>query len=121
MTKKYKTLYILFKIMSILIIFVPLTIYIIKGFTIAQPTQKFILSAALIICIILTGINILLKMNIRSTLWVLVLGIYFCLESIQDLLLCIAISTILDEFIFTPLYKNYKSKYSINKEIDKRL
>lgn len=121
MTKKYKTLYLIFRIISMLVVFGPLVAYIIMAFNDGSATEKFTLGSTVVICIILTVINVVAKQNIRSTIWILVLGVYFCLDDIQPLLICIATATIIDEFVLTPLYKSFKNKYTINKEIDKRL
>ena len=56
----------------------------------------------------------------RSTIWILLLGIYICLDNIMPVLLTIAIGTITDELILTPLHKKYKQLAIINSEIDKR-
>lgn len=120
-TRKYKTLSILFLALSILVLVAPLAYYSIVGFIEGETTEKFTLGLTFVIVSILFVINILFKFHIRSTIWVLVLGIYFCLDNILPLIFMVAIGNILDEFLFTPLHKHYKSKASINKEIDKRI
>lgn len=120
-TRKYKTLSILFLALSILVLVAPLAYYSIVGFIEGETTEKFTLGLTFVIASILFVINILFKFHIRSTIWVLVLGIYFCLDNILPLIFMVAIGNILDEFLFTPLHKHYKSKASINKEIDKRI
>ena len=119
-TRKYQRLYILFFSLSLLILTAPVVVYVIIGFVNGEVTEKLTLGATVAIACILTVINILCKFHIRSILWIVVLGIYFCIDNILPLLLMVAIGTILDEFILTPLYKKYKSKAAINKEIDKR-
>ena len=122
LTKKNKTLYWIFSILSFIATFVPIMFYIVKGYIEADlTTEKVGLTCTIMIAIILTAINFLLKYNIRSTLWILLLGIYFCLDNILVMIIIIAVGTILDEFILTPLKKSYKNKYTINKEIDRRL
>lgn len=120
-TRKYKNLSILFLALSILVLVAPLAYYSIVGFIEGETTEKFTLGLTFVIASILFVINILFKFHIRSTIWVLVLGIYFCLDNILPLIFMVAIGNILDEFLFTPLHKHYKSKASINKEIDKRI
>ena len=120
-TKKYTNLYWLFRSISFLVLIVPLIVYGVKGFIEGDVTEKFTLGMTISIAAILVALNILFKYHIRSTIWIIVLGIYFCIDNIMPLLLSIAIGTILDEFIFTPLYKSYKNKATINKEIDKRV
>ena len=119
-TKKYQRLYILFQALSILILVSPLAYYTIYGFINGEVTEKLTLGITFVVACILLVINVLFKYHIRSTIWVLVLGIYFCIDNILPLLLMVAIGTILDEFVLTPLYKMYHTKCTINKEIDKR-
>lgn len=120
-TRKYKNLSILFLALSILVLVAPLAYYSIVGFIEGETTEKFTLGITFVIAAILFVINILFKFHIRSTIWILVLGIYFCLDNILPLIFMVAVGNILDEFLFTPLHKHYKSKASINKEIDKRI
>lgn len=120
-TKKYNRLYWLFRSLSFLILVLPLFIYGVRGFIVGEVTEKFTLGMTISIAMILVILNILFKYHIRSTIWIVVLGIYFCIDNIMPLLLCIAVATIVDEFVLTPLYKSYKNKTTINREIDKRI
>ena len=120
-TRKYKNLSILFLALSILVLVAPLAYYSVVGFIEGETTEKFTLGMTFVIAAILFVINILFKFHIRSTIWILVLGIYFCLDNILPLIFMVAVGNILDEFLFTPLHKHYKSKASINKEIDRRI
>ena len=119
-TKKYQRLAILFHALSMIVLVAPLAYYIILGFINGETTEKLTLGITFVIAAILFIINILFKYHIRSTLWILVLGIYFCMDNILPLLFMVAIGTILDEFVLTPLYRSYRNKYTINREIDKR-
>jgi hypothetical protein len=86
-----------------------------------ETTEKFTLGITFVMAAIFLSINVIFKYHIRSTIWVVVLGIYCCLDNIQMLLIMVAVGTILDEFIFSPLHKSYKQKAGINREIDKRI
>lgn len=120
-TKKYTRLWKLFFALSLIVTVLPVIVYVIVGFVDGEIHQKITLGITLVVAILLTIVNIIFKFHIRSILWILVLGIYYCLQNIMPLLLIVAIGTILDEFILTPLYKKFKQKATINKEIDKRL
>lgn len=120
-TKKYTILYRLFFSLSIMALIVPILVYSIIGFVDGTVKEKLTLGITLVVAIMLTIINLIFKFHIRSVIWIIVLGIYFCIDNIMPLLLTVAISTILDEFILTPLYKNYRAKAKINREIDKRI
>ena len=121
-TKKYKILYIIFSVLSILATILPLSIYIIKGYAESDLiSEKVCLTCAILLTLILSIVNIIFKYKLRSIIWILVLGIYICIDNILALIILIAVLSILDEFIFTPLKNSFKNKYTINKEMDKRL
>lgn len=120
MTKEYRREKWLLLILSILCNLLPIAIYTIKAFIVAGIGQKVTLGICLTLAILFVIINFITKHRIRSTLWILLIGIYVCLDHIQSLLIIMAITTIIDEFILEPAYKKAKNKYIINKEIDKR-
>lgn len=120
-TRKYKALSTLFLALSILLMVAPIAYYSIQGFIEGETTEKFTLGITFVIACILFVINIMFKFHIKSTIWVLVLGVYFCLDNILPMIFMLAVGNILDEFVFTPLHKHFKNKAIINKEIDKRI
>lgn len=120
MTKEYRREKWLLLILSILCNLLPIAIYTIKAFIVAGVGQKVTLGVCLTLALLFVLINFITKHRIRSTLWILLIGIYVCLDHIQSLLIIMAITTIIDEFILEPAYKRVKNKYIINKEIDKR-
>lgn len=120
-TKKYTTLYWIFLSLSVMVTILPILIYCGIGFAAGEVHAKLVLGIALTAALLLTVVNIILKWHMRSIVWIAVLGIYYCLGNIMVLLIIVAVGTILDEFLFTPLYKHYHAKVKINKEIDKRI
>ena len=86
-----------------------------------QAVNKYTLGIMCSLALVVTLINIIAKLHLRCIPWILLLGIYLCLRNITALLVIMAITTIIDELILTPLHKSFKNKYTINKEIDKRL
>ena len=122
-TKKYRTIYwILFGI-SILLNFLPLLVYVIKGYASFEVSEarKVTLTMTMMVALILSVYNILAKKHMRSVIWIILLGVYFAVQKIELLLLLMAICTIVDEFIVEPLMKIYKTKWKTNHEIDARL
>lgn len=120
MTKEYKKKVFWLGFFSFLTTILPVLIFVILGFINGSVGQKFTLGLCVLMDGILTLINLMFKYKIRSSIWILLIGIYVCVDNIIPLLITIAISTIIDEFILEPLLKGYKAKYIINKEIDKR-
>lgn len=119
-TKKAKNKYIFFKTLSICLTFLPLVVYVIIAFVKGAPMEKFTMGCMVTLALVFVALNVIMKYNIRSTIWVLILGIYLCLDNITPLLIIMAVSTILDEFIVSKLAVKYKNQFVINKEIDKR-
>lgn len=107
-------------IISLLLCYAPLLVALITGFSYSDnESGKVTLSICCTVALLLTLINIISKYSVRSTMWVLLLGAYSVLEDVMPYLIAIAICTIIDEFIITPLYKSVKNRYIINREIDK--
>lgn len=123
MTQKYKRLSILTFLLSAICSLCPILIYVLKAFIDkdVQEVNKYTLGIMCSVALVVTLINIVAKLHLRCIPWILLLGIYVCLRDITALLVIMAITTIIDELILMPLHKSFKNKYTINKEIDKRL
>ena len=119
-TKKYKKNRDIFRLLSLILTILPLLVYIIMAFINGKPAQKVTMGICCFTSLIFVMINLVFKYHIRSTIWVCLIGIYCCMANIVPLLIIMAVTTIIDEFILTPLSKKYNSQYKINKEIDKR-
>ena len=120
MTKKYKIKLNICRLLSFTITVLPVIIYTIMGFMDGTIGEKVSLGICVILALIFVLINVMFKYHIRSTLWVLLIGIYLCIDNIIPLLIIMAATTIIDEFVLVPLINKYKNKYIINKEIDLR-
>ena len=120
MTNKYKNIYRTFKLLSWAVTILPLVVYFVIAFSKAEIVHKLAIGSMLTIVLILTVINIVGKLQLRSPLFLLLIGIYVGLGQILTPLVITSCGVVLDEFIFTPLYKKYKQLYVINREIDKR-
>ncbi len=109
------------KIASVLCTCLPIIMYAIKGFIDGTPAEKVGMGMCLIVALILAAVNIIFKYHIRSVIWIAVIGIYAAVQEVMDMLITVAVLTIFDEFVLQPLYKHYKDKAKINKEIDSRI
>ena len=114
--KKYRT----WLAVSILLTVLPVLIFTILAFIRGTTGQKVVMGICVTASILFVALNVVLKRKIRCTVWLLLIGIYSCLSSIMPLLFVMAVTVAADEFIAEPLYKRYKQKYIINKEIDAR-
>lgn len=121
MTKKYHVLNILFLVMSTLANLVPLCFFTVSAYIQADVVyQKLAMTAALAASIILTAVWAVTRIQLRSRLWIILLGLFLCLDYALGAIITIAICQIVDELILCPLKTRYKNLYIINREIDKR-
>ena len=121
-TKKYTILYWVFWTVSILLNIGPLGAYTIRAAVESNLVhEKITLSMTVLVVVILTIISFINKIALRSRLWIIMLGVYFCIGEILTPLIIVAVCQIVDELIICPLKKYFKTKKTINKEIDKRL
>lgn len=122
MTKKYRICYWTFFVLSILLQLGPLVTYATIAYVKSDlVTEKIALTTTVFIVAIMTIVAFVNKMALRSRLWILLLGMYFALDYIMTPLIIIAACQVADELIVTPLKKHFKTKLTINKEIDKRI
>lgn len=120
-TKKYRRGYYITTVISWLLVLGPLVGYIIYGFISGATVQKLSLGISTMAALALTGFSIVFKKHIRSTIFIILLGIYIALREITILLVILSICTILDEFVVTPLQKSFREKMVINAQIDRRI
>lgn len=112
MKNKYKKRRNLFFILSFIATFGPFMYYGIKAMVEGEPVEKFALSMFSIVAVIIAVVAAMLKVHLRSVIWILLLGVYFCLDNLIGVILVVAICTILDELVFSPVYKRYSKLYS---------
>lgn len=87
----------------------------------AQPTQKFALTATLVVVAIMTLISLVNRIALRSRIWIILFGLFVCLDSFIEPIIIIGVCQILSEIVLEPLQKWFANKASINAEIDKRM
>lgn len=119
-TKKYKRLSKLFGLLSLLCTVFPVAYFTVQAFIQGEVEEKVTLGCTLVVCLILVALNTIKKTNLRSPVYLMILGIYVCLDNLLSLFLIMAITTMADEFVFSPLHMSFKNKAVINKEIDRR-
>ena len=122
MTKKLKRKYIIATILSFLLNVCPLLVFTIIAFISGTAiVHKVTLSMTLLIVLIFTAVTFINKTVFRSKLWILLIGLWLCLDNILTPLIVFAACQVIDELIVTPLKNYYKNRYKINKEMDTRL
>lgn len=122
-TKKSRALLWTWRIIDWLCLFAPLIIYLIIGLVNDNVTTggKVTLVAMLFIALILTVINVVAQKHLRCPIWVLLIGLYVAMEKyLMPLVIILAITSILDDLVFTPIIKYYYTQTVASKTMDKR-
>ena len=122
-TKKSRALLWTWRIIDWLCLFAPLLIYLIIGLASNSVTTgaKVTLVAMLFLALILTVINVIAQKHLRCPIWILLIGLYVAMDKyLMPLIIILAITSILDDLIFTPIIHYYYTQTVASKTIDKR-
>lgn len=122
-TKRTRFKYWTLKVLQNLLLFLPLMVYI--AIALVNPgvivVEKMVLLSSITVALILTGFNFVAKRNLRSPLWIVVLGLYFAIgQYLMPLIVILAVVSLLDDVIFRPLIGHYRVKLIASKTIDER-
>lgn len=122
-TKRTRFKYWTLKVLQNLLLFLPLMVYI--AIALVNPgvivVEKMVLLSSITVALILTGFNFVSKRNLRSPLWIVVLGLYFAIgQYLMPLIVILAVVSLLDDVIFRPLIGHYRVKLIASKTIDER-
>ena len=99
----------------------PFAFYTIKALASnASATNKVTMSMTLAVVLVMSCIQMINHKALRSRMWILMIGIWMCLDSIIGMIVTVAIFQLVDELVVAPLYHHKRNTYIINREIDKR-
>lgn len=122
MTKRYRIVFWVMAIFHFLLNIAPMAVYGVKALIESDLiVEKVTLSMTAMIVLILTCISLVNKVALRSRIWILLIGLYICLDYIMIPLIVIAVCQTVDELIVHPISKHYGTKLTISKEMDKRI
>ena len=120
-SKNLRAKVICLRVIDYLLLFFPIIFYFVVAlFQDGLIIKKITLISTFAIALILTLFNIVAKKHLRSVIWIMIIGIYVCIDNILPLILFIAVTSILDEFLFTPLITRYHTKYLASITYDER-
>lgn len=122
-TKKYKKLYWIFFGIKWTLLLCPIMIYVIMALADngVVASHKIAVVSTVIIATVLTVFNIMLKKNLTCILWIILLGLHVAFKNqLLPLIVILAISSILNDFILTPVCANLKTSIVASRVMDKR-
>lgn len=111
-----------FAFLNFLLQVAPLVIYVILGLCSGcLLVEKFALCSTVLVVAIMSIVAWSSHIVLRSRVWILLLGLYFCLDYFLTPLIIIAACQVVSELAIAPLARHYRKRATINKEIDNRL
>lgn len=122
-TKKARRRYRVLTMLSLLLFIGPLAFFTIDAFLSGgvAVVEKLALSGSLITAGLLSAISLITHTVFRSKIFLIMIGLALCLNSIMAPLIVIGSCQIAEELIISPLRSAAKTRYITNREIDKRL
>lgn len=105
------------------ILFLPIIIYALIGFSYenVSNTAKIIMVGTIVVSLILVIFNLVAQKRLRCPLWIILIGLFICIkEMLLPLIIILAVGSILDDLVLTPLIQYYRTKYIASKTIDER-
>ena len=125
-TKQCRLLKNIFSILHFLCLFGPLLYFVPYGYATGATVEKVAMSFTVVASVVLALISMLVSVTAKAGLhrcimWTLITGVLFTLQEIQVFVWIMAVTSILDELVFTKLKDHYKAALISNKEIDRRV
>lgn len=122
-TKKCRIKYWLASVLNALLMLVPLATYV--GIAMMDggvtTAQKIGVTGTVLIAILFTGLNVILQKHLRCPIWIVLLGLFIAMQkAILPLIIILAVVSVLDDLLFTPLTQYYKTKLIAAKAMDER-
>lgn len=87
----------------------------------AAIVHKVALTFTCTISVIMSLICLIRKTAFKSSIWLMLIGLWLCLDNIMGMIIITAICQTLDELIVAPFAKYMREKAHISSEIDKRV
>lgn len=114
----------LYRSLDLIILFAPVIVYTIIALTkdgVTVPGRVAVVGSVCI-ALILSLFNIIAQKRLRCPIWIILIGLYVAIKEILlPLIIILAIVTVIDDLILTPLITYYRTKLITNKSIDERL
>ena len=113
-----------FRILDWVCLSLPLLIYLVIALENdgIKVSQKVAVVGTLIVAIILTILNVIGQKRLRCPIWIILIGLFIAIrDQLLPLVIILAIVSVLDDLVFTPVISYYHTKTIASKTIDQRL
>lgn len=113
-----------FRILDWICLFMPLIIYIGIALSSGEAivAQKVAVVSTTMVALILSIFNVISQKRLRCPIWIILIGLFVAVRDyLMPLIIILAITSVLDDLVFTPLISYYKTKLIANKAMDERI
>ena len=123
-TKRLRTKLWLCRILGWILLFTPVLVYVCialfsDGVLVAGRVSVV---ASVLVASMLTAFNVIAQKRMRCPIWILVIGLYVAVRDwLLPLIIILAVTSVLDDLVFTPLISHYKARMEASKVIDDRM
>lgn len=114
----------LFRALDWICLVAPLIVYMIIALVSHEAivVQKVAVVCTAMIAIMLTAFNVMAQKNLRCPIWIILIGLFVAIRDyLLPLIIILAITSVLDDLVFSPIINYYKTKLIANKAMDERL
>lgn len=113
-----------FRLLDWICLGLPLIIYVVMALASGEAivAQKVAVVSTTMIALMLTVFNALSQKKLRCPIWLVLIGLFVAIRDyLMPLIIILAITSVLDDLVFTPLIGYYRTKLIANKAMDQRL
>ena len=114
----------LYGIIDWILLFMPVIVYVVIALCDEGVTTvgKVSVVGTVAVAAILALFNIIAQKRLRCPIWIVLIGLYIAIRDyLLPLVIILAVVSICDDLILTPLISYYRSKLIANKAIDERV
>lgn len=114
----------LYRVIDWILLFMPVIVYVVIALCDEGVTTvgKVSVVGTVAVAAILAMFNIIAQKRLRCPIWIVLIGLYIAIRDyLLPLVIILAVVSICDDLILTPLISYYRSKLIANKAIDERL
>ena len=114
----------LYRIIDWILLFMPVIVYVVIALCDEGVTTvgKVSVVGTVAVAAILALFNIIAQKRLRCPIWIVLIGLYIAIRDyLLPFVIILAVVSICDDLILTPLISYYRSKLIANKAIDERV
>lgn len=114
----------LYRVIDAIVLLGPLIAYFMFALSSGQVTNtgKVTLVGTVAVALVLVIFNVIAQKRLRCPIWIVLIGFFVAIRDwLLPLIIVLAIVSVIDDLILTPLIAYYRSKLIANKAMDERI